>query len=138
IFTPRAHPVGAPSFTPSAFSWRKGWDRYLDQLYSVQAREHLFTRSFGFRFPDYRISRMSRSQFTSSPDLQLNPRRRMITGVLLTPYPTIHSSTHQPPRNRRRQQQMIQPHAFIFFPSLAFIIPEGPERPFRLQLAQRI
>jgi hypothetical protein len=33
---------------------------------------------------------------------------------------------------------MVEPHAFVLGPALAFVIPECPEWPFRSQLSQRV
>jgi hypothetical protein len=38
----------------------------------------------------------------------------------------------------RREQKVIEPHAFVLRPPIKFVIPERPERPIRMQASHRI
>jgi hypothetical protein len=44
---------------------------------------------------------------------QVDPRWSVIAGVFLTPHPSVNATAHKPVSNCRREQQMVEPHAFV-------------------------
>lgn len=84
------------------------------------------------------IAKTAKEGLPRFPITQVDPRWSVIAGVFLTPHPSVNATAHKPVSNCRREQQMVEPHAFVLGPALAFVIPECPEWPFRSQLSQRV
>jgi hypothetical protein len=60
------------------------------------------------------------------------PCRRMVAGVCLPARPSVYTTVHEPFRHLRREQKVIESHAFVLRPPFIFVIPECPERPVRI------
>jgi hypothetical protein len=65
-------------------------------------------------------------------------RRGVIAGVFFSPYPPLDSAVHESCRYRRREQQVIKPHALISRPPSELVVPECPQRSLRLQFPEGI
>ena len=62
----------------------------------------------------------------------------MIAGVFFPSHPSIDSRIQQLRGKLRREQKMVQAHAFVRLPPLEFVVPEGPERSRRMQLPESV
>src|SRR5260370_29620529 len=60
------------------------------------------------------------------------PWWRMVAGVHLPTRPSVYTTVHEPVRHLRREQKVIESHAFVLRPPFIFVIPECPERPVRI------
>src|SRR5580765_4230634 len=66
------------------------------------------------------------------------PCRSMVAGVQLPTRPSVYTTVHEPVRHLRREQKVIESHAFVLLPPFKFVIPECPERPVRMQPPHRV
>jgi len=62
----------------------------------------------------------------------------MIARVFLASHPAVYATVRKPLPQFRREQEVVQAHTFVERPPFALVIPERPERPVWLQLAQSI
>src|SRR6266576_3407994 len=67
-----------------------------------------------------------------------DPRRSVVAGVVLATHPSIYTAVHQALAQHRREQKVIEPHALVGAPTVTLVIPERPERSFRLQPPQSV
>jgi len=82
-----------------------------------------------------RLPRLSFSTFGISQlslKIEHDPCWCMVAGVCLSTRPSVYATVHQPARHLRREQKVIQSHAFVLRPPFKFVIPECPERPIRM------
>jgi hypothetical protein len=56
----------------------------------------------------------------------------MVTRVYLPTHPSVYTTVHEPVRDLRREQKVVESHAFVFRPPFMFVIAECPERPVRM------
>src|SRR4029077_11542634 len=61
------------------------------------------------------------------------PCWRMVAGVYLPTRPSVYTSVHESVRHVRREQKVIESHAFVLRPPFKFVVPEGPEGPVRME-----
>src|SRR3984957_3140071 len=66
------------------------------------------------------------------------PGWRMVTCVYLPTRPSVYTAVHESVRHLRREQKVIESHAFVLLPPFIFVIPECPERPVRMQPPHRV
>src|ERR1700688_591810 len=71
-------------------------------------------------------------------NIQHDPRRSVVAGVVLAPHPSVYTAVHEALAQFRRQQKVIEPHALVGAPPVTLVIPERPERPFRVQPPQSV
>ena len=72
---------------------------------------------------------------SDSPDglkIKHYPGWRMVARVYLPTRPSVYATVHEPARHFRREQKVIESHAFVLRPPFIFVIPECPERPVRM------
>src|SRR5947207_3012951 len=73
------------------------------------------------------------SRFTHSGlKIEHYPCWRVVAGVYLATRPSVYTTVHEPVRHLRREQKVIESHAFVLRPPFIFVIPECPERPVRM------
>src|SRR5260370_27776572 len=60
------------------------------------------------------------------------PCWRMVARVYLTTHPSVYTTVHEPVRHLRREQKVVESHAFVLRPPFIFVIPECPERSVRI------
>src|ERR1700684_2398041 len=65
----------------------------------------------------------------STLEIEHDPCWSMVARVFLPASPAINTAVHEPVRQIRREQKVIESHAFVFLPPFKFVIPECPERP---------
>jgi|SRR5579859_2718973 len=70
--------------------------------------------------------------------IEHDPCWRMVARVFLPTRPPVNTAVHQPVRQIRREQKVIESHAFVLLPPFKLVIPECPDRPGRIQLPQGI
>ena len=66
--------------------------------------------------------------------LKCDPCWSMIARIVLATHPPVYTAVHESLRHFRQAQEMIESHALVGGPALAFIIPERLERPLWAQL----
>src|SRR3984957_12518967 len=66
------------------------------------------------------------------------PGWRMVTCVYLPTRPSVYTAVYESVRHLRREQKVIESHAFVLLPPFIFVIPECPERPVRMQPPHRV
>src|ERR1700733_8007490 len=74
----------------------------------------------------------------SGLEIEHDPRWRMVARVFLPTRPSVNTAVHESVRQIRREQKVIESHAFVFLPPFKFVIPECPERPVRMYIPQGI
>jgi hypothetical protein len=87
---------------------------------------------------EYDIMTQGNGTKHSALEIKHNPRWRMVAGVFLPPRPSVNPAVHQPVRQIRREQKVIESHAFVLLPPFKFVIPECPEWPVRMQLPHSV
>src|SRR5258708_14229108 len=70
--------------------------------------------------------------------IQHDPRRSVVAGVVLATHPSVYTAVDEAFAQYRREQKVIEAHALVGAPAVTPVIPERPERPFRLQLPQGV
>jgi hypothetical protein len=69
---------------------------------------------------------------------EINPRRRVIAGVGFAANFTVDASGLKSGRNRRTEQQMVQPKPRVPRPTVSQVTPEREHGLLGIQLTQRI
>src|SRR5258708_88319 len=70
---------------------------------------------------------------------KLDPRRRVVAGLLLTARPFVDAGAAQPVGGFGRAEQMVEAKAKVALPAARGVVPEGVELLFvRVQRAQRV
>ena len=57
--------------------------------------------------------------------IETYPCWRMVAGVYLSTRPSVYTAVHEPVRHLRREQKVIESHAFVLRPPFKFVIPES-------------
>jgi len=65
----------------------------------------------------------------SGLEIEHDPCWRVVARVFLPTRPSVNTAIHEPDRQIRREQKVIESHAFVLLPPFKFVIPECPERP---------
>ena len=65
-------------------------------------------------------------------EIEHDPCWRVVARVFLPTCPSINTAVHEPDRQIRRKQKVIESHAFVLLPPFKFVIPECPERTVRM------
>src|SRR5277367_6532747 len=60
-------------------------------------------------------------------EIEHDPCWGVVARVFLSTRPSVNSAVHQPVRQIRREQKVIESHAFVLLPPFKFVIPECPE-----------
>src|SRR5664279_5356920 len=67
-----------------------------------------------------------------------DPGRRVVAGAFLSPFAAVDAGLDQARRQRRAQQEMIEPQAGVARPAVSLVIPERVHRFRRMQRADRV
>src|SRR4051812_35139897 len=70
--------------------------------------------------------------------LKHDPRRRVVAGAFLAAHLAIDAGLEQARRNRRAQQQVIEPQSGVARPALALVVPEREHRFRRMHRPDRV
>src|ERR1700731_843936 len=85
--------------------------------------------------PGWRNWQTQRTQSLSAVlEIKHDPCWRVVARIFLSTCPSVNPPIHEPVRQIRREQKVIESHAFVLLPPFKFVIPECPERPVRMQL----
>jgi uncharacterized protein (DUF1810 family) len=68
----------------------------------------------------------------SGLEIEHDPGWRVVARVFLPTRPSVNTAVHEPDRQIRWEQKVIESHAFVLLPPFKFVIPECPERPVRM------
>jgi len=101
--------------------------RHASTSHGINAPLCSETSRLTFEAVNYRATAARRHQLSLT--IQRYPCWRMVAGVCLSTRPSVYATIHEPIRHIRREQKVIESHAFVLRPAIKFVIPECPERP---------